>query len=97
MNNSPTQLFTGQSTNAASSTTVLSSGGFMSLLASGTFGGGTLTVQASPNGGTTWIDTTATLTAAGIVNFVAGAGVLVRLNLTGATAPNLNAWVALES
>ncbi len=96
MNNTPTQLFNSQASNASSSTFV-SRGGFVTLLAAGTFGSGTITVQASPDGGTTWIDTIATLTAAGVVNFISGAGVTYRLNLTGSTTPSINAWVAYES
>jgi hypothetical protein len=95
MNNLPTQLFTAKNADGNSGT-FKSKGGFVTLLANGTFGSGTLTVQASPDDGTTWISTIATMTAAGVINFLAGDGVLYRLNLSGSTAPSLNAWVAYE-
>lgn len=58
------------------------------------FGSGTVTVEASPDGGTTWIGLTITgsplaLTAKG-VRFIErlGQGMQVRATLTGATAPS---------
>ena len=66
----------------------------------GTFGGGTATLQASPDGGTTWVDvldqasTAITFTANKAVNVeVASDGlqpVRLSINLTGSTSPNLS-------
>lgn len=95
MNNSPTQLFTGRTTNGQSGT-FKSFGGFVSLIVAGTFSGGTVTVQVSPDNGTTWVDSEVTLTAAGIKNFISGEGLLYRISLASAASPNLNAWVAYE-
>lgn len=95
MNNTPTQLFTNQAANGASSA-ITSAGEYMTLVVAGTFGGGTVTIQCSPNGGTTWVDTEATFTAAGVKNIIGGEGLQFRLNLTGATSPSLNAWVAFQ-
>lgn len=65
----------------------------------GTFGGGTVALQWSPDGGTTWLavdrgtDTFTTLTAAGAGGFELPA-CQIRAALTGATAPVLNARAA---
>lgn len=96
MNNTPTQLFSARSTNGQSAV-FPSRGVYATVIASGTFSGGTITVQASPDGGTTWVDTNATLAAAGLVNFIAGDGISYRLNLSGAGTPSIDAWVAFES
>jgi hypothetical protein len=70
-----------------------SRGGFNTLYASGAFDGGTLQVQASPDNGTNWFDVTgANLTADGVVNFEIKAE-LLRVNLSGASSPNVEIWV----
>lgn len=70
----------------------------------GTFGGGTASLEASPDGGTTWVaildqsGTAITFTANGVVNFelyadqdpIAANKTKIRLTLAGATAPTLN-------
>jgi hypothetical protein len=71
----------------------------MGLLAAGPFGGGTLALQTSPDGGQTWFNAAAGITAAGAIvlgtaqvvdlSLTANAMRLFRLNLTGATAPNI--------
>lgn len=67
-------------------------GGFNTLYASGTFGGGTLTIQASPNG-TDWFSIpSGTLSAAGVLNFTVRAG-KVRLVVVGGSGWNLDWWV----
>lgn len=61
----------------------------------GTFGGGTLTLWYSPDGGTTWavVDATnAILTASGGFEFDLSP-CLVKVVLTGAAGPSLNAKV----
>lgn len=93
--NTPTRLFNAQAANA-NSQAFPSAGDYITLIASGTFGGGTITVQVSPDNGTTWISTSATLTAAGVTNFIGGEGLLFRLALTGATNPSISAWVAFQ-
>lgn len=96
MTNTPTKLFTLQTANGSTAKFV-SSGDFMSLIASGTFGGATITVEVSPDDGTTWIATSATLTAAGVTNFIGGEGLRFRFTLSGATGPtSVNAWVAFQ-
>lgn len=60
-----------------------------------TWGGGTLALQTSPDGGTTWMNVTGAtwtsgggrLTASAPINAVGGTA--LRLNLTGATSPNI--------
>lgn len=83
-------LFSGQTSNAASSA-VDWPGGTGTFAAWGTFGGGTCTLQLSPDDGTTWIDVPgASLAANGAVNFSLGPCRL-RASLAGATTPNLSA------
>jgi hypothetical protein len=68
----------------------------------GTFGAGTLTLQQSPDDGTTWInvdragDTFCTFTANGEGGFELG-GCLVRVSLAGATAPSIQSGVQSAS
>lgn len=63
----------------------------VTLFGSGTFGGGTLALEATPDGAT-WVPVQgASLTAAGAVSARVVAR-QVRAALSGATAPNLNAW-----
>lgn len=66
-------------------------GGSGVLLASGTFGSGTLTVQWQDDAGT-WFSSSATLAAAGHVAFVLPQGP-VRLDLSGSTSPSITARV----
>lgn len=58
--------------------------------ATGSFGSGTLVLQVSPDGGTTWFTVQAGLTAAGlqVANPVTDA--LARFTLTGATSPSIS-------
>jgi hypothetical protein len=68
---------------------------FSTLAATGTWGGGTLAVEAGFWDGTafSWFEIPdAKLTANGVVSFAAAADRL-RVKLTGATAPNLK-WFA---
>ena len=65
--------------------------------AQGTFGGGTLALQFSLDGGTTWTtfsdsSTSASLTTAG-GRLIVAPSTNVRLNLTGATSPAINAFL----
>lgn len=79
--------FTGDGNSAAAS--VLR--GNYAFSAYGTFGGGTIKLQFSPDGGTTYVDVPlATKNAAGMIldlNLPAG---LYRFNVAGSTTPNLN-------
>lgn len=75
-------------------------GSASTVLASGDFGGGTLTLQISPDSGTTWINSGSDgqLTAAGFFKYeftnAAKSGQLIgRLNLAGATSPDVDYWV----
>lgn len=73
-------------------------GGRGSIAVWGTFGGGTVTLQMSPDGGTTWLnvdhssDNYVTFTAGGTGGFDLGLCML-RFNLTGATTPSV--WCSL--
>ena len=72
------------------------SGGKLHLFGQGTFGSGTITVQActdKTSGSEVYVPTAATLTADGHVS-VDLPPCFVRLDLTGSTAANVNAWVA---
>ena len=68
--------------------------------ASGTFGGGTLTLECSRDGGTTWLScdrggtTITTFTSSGVGNFQLNAKYKVRATLTGATSPNI--YIAVD-
>lgn len=68
-------------------------GGVGIVVGAGTFDSGTLSVQFSPNNGTTWVASEATLTANGRSRFELPP-CKIRLNLTGSTSPDLNAWIA---
>jgi len=64
---------------------------FFTCFVSGTFDGGTVTLEISPNGGTTWFQTGVSLTAAGAQNVefranavrgvVSGGGASVSINM----------------
>jgi hypothetical protein len=59
------------------------------IRATGTWGGTTITVQTSSDGGTTWIDTGVSLTANGTDYAYIVAGDLVRVTATGGTGISL--------
>jgi len=66
------------------------------IQARGGFGGGTLTLETSQDGGTTWVvDGTFSLTAAGVENINSDVprGSKWRFVLTGATTPTLSIFV----
>ena len=63
------------------------------FLAWGTFGGGTVKLQQSPDGGTTWLDFDS-LTAAGRKVVTLTHSSKVRASLSGATGPNITAKLA---
>ena len=87
------QLFTAQATNADSAE-ITWPGGAGILAAEGTWDSGTIKVQISPDGGTTFVDLTdISITADGTKTFIAPPGQL-KLNLAGATTPALDAWVS---
>lgn len=67
------------------------------LSASGTFGGGTLTLEFRETGTTTWIAVSSVtgLTAANLVRFTAPKNSEVRVALTGSTTPAI-AWYISE-
>jgi hypothetical protein len=93
-----TKLFTGISGNASSPNVPLErarGGGIkpLTMIGEGTWGGGTLTLQISPDGGTTWVSTTVTLTDDGVVGVSNIIGTHARLNLAGATSPSLDGWL----
>jgi len=70
--------------------------GLISVAGVGTFGGGTLTIEASFDGGANYFALTDagglvfSLTANGAKNIEVGKGVLIRGTLSGATSPDIN-------
>lgn len=60
------------------------------FVAWGTWGGGTFTIQVSPDSGTTWVATSVTFSANGYATLQVPNGAQVRGNLAGATTPSLN-------
>lgn len=92
----PTRLFNGRTT-AGQSEAVPSYGSYLTLIASGTWGGASLVVQVSPDEGATWVDSEVSLTANGVKNFIAGSGLRYRLDLRNVTAASVSAWVAFEA
>lgn len=67
-------------------------GGPGSMLAQGTFGGGTLTLKYSLDDGSTWTSfgSETTITSAGGGRFFPPGGCLVRVELSGSTSPDLD-------
>lgn len=68
---------------------------FSSVVCWGNFGGGTLTLQLSPDGGTTWVGfaPAVAITVASAVSVNIPQAVQIRGVLTGSTAPALNCSV----
>lgn len=91
-NSSLKQIFDGQSSDANASSESWP-GGVGQMVGAGTFGGGTLKLQMSPDDGTTWVDINdASITAAGVKNFELNS-CDIRLVLTGSTGADLDAWI----
>lgn len=69
-------------------------GGAGTLFVTGTFGGGTATLEILAPDGVTWLTVGAgtTLTTAGAAGFTAPVRP-IRVTLAGATAPSIQAWV----
>ncbi len=68
----------------------------MLIIGQGTFGGGTLSIEISPDDGVTFVKLDSpSLTADGIIEVSIPDETQVRLALAGATAPTLNAWTTL--
>lgn len=66
-------------------------GGLRTLVAWGTFGGGTLKLQISPDTGATWIDVPdASFTSNNVVNFSAAPAALYRGTLSGSSGASVN-------
>lgn len=60
----------------------------------GDFGGGTAKIQASPDNGTTFVDlANSSFTAAGVKNIILPRETILRVNLAGATSPDLDIHV----
>lgn len=72
-------------------------GGAGTVHADGDFGGGTLSLEVSSDTGTTFTNggTTVQLTAEGLFNFTLPSDkLIVRLNLNGSTAPDIDWWIS---
>jgi len=92
-NSSLTKVFDGASADG-NSTALNWPGGVGQMVVSGTFGGGTVKLQMSPDDGTTWVDVggDSSVTAAAVVNFDLN-GCDIRLNLSGSTGADLDGWL----
>ena len=55
----------------------------------GTFGGGTLSLECSPDGGTTWFTVDHLVEAGRLIRYLVS-GETVRVSLVGATTPNIS-------
>jgi|ERR1035437_5068959 hypothetical protein len=92
-------LFTAQTTNATSPSGVVQGGDQKNwhaglFVATGGFGGGSLSFQVSADGGVTWAPCAPSITAPGVVSVQLPPAILFQAVLTGATAATLNArWV----
>lgn len=87
------QIFTAKASNGQSST-VEHSGGSVEVIVAGTFGGGTATLQARYADTATWVPVAGgawTTPEVRVLQTVRKCE--LRLDLTGATAPSLNAWI----
>lgn len=85
----PTTLLAA-SNNASSATQQGSADTGYTVVAHGTWGGGTLTLEYSANG-TDFVTSGQTLTADGAMDFTARAGLYWRVTLAGATAGGISA------
>lgn len=81
--------------NGSTSSAAYNSLGRATFWASGTFGGGTVTLECSRDNGTTWIScdrggtTITTFTSNSVGNFQLNGQYLIRVTLSGATSPNI--------
>lgn len=94
------QLFNGQSANGNSAEFIIDFASAESdIEISGTFGGGTVTIQRLSQDNTTWIDardlsrSVVSVTVNEIIPIIIPYNTTIRLVLSGATAPDLNAWI----
>lgn len=89
------QLFTGQTANGSSAS--YNSGDTdkpVLAVVEGTWDTATMTLEISPDGGTTWVTTGQTLTANGVMTFNAPNCLPYRLTLSSVGAgTNLDAWI----
>lgn len=75
------------------STVAFEASGQTGICAAGTFGGGTMVLEVSPDGGTTWIPLAgASYTAAFTTVITMASGARLRAVLTGATTPSISVW-----
>jgi|TARA_R110000824_G_scaffold31783_5_gene103097 hypothetical protein len=92
-NTSLSKVFDGVTADG-NSTEVAWPGGVGQMVVEGTWGGGTVALQMSPDDSVTWvaIGGDATITADGVVSFNLN-GCDIRLNLSGSTGANINGWL----
>ena len=81
-------LLSAHTTNTAGTAKVVRKGGTAQVVYWGTFGAGTVALEYSPDGGTTWISLD-TATANGVASVVIPAG-QVRGSVSGGTSASLN-------
>lgn len=88
----PYSLYWSITANGNSSSKLIRSAFPLQFIAHGTFGGGTVQLQTSPDNGTTWIDVSgAALSANGYVGVIRANpnGELFRIVTSGATTPEI--------
>lgn len=89
------QLLTNQTANGSSGTHTTSCETTVVLVGEGTWDTSTLTLEISPDGGTTWVSTGKTLTADGIQTIDLPAGCKLRATLSSVGAgSDVNAWIS---
>lgn len=76
-------------------TTVTTPAGVVTWAAQGTWGSGTLVLEVSPDGGTTWYKQQAGITANGIQYAAGVTDLLGRFTLSGATSPSLAVYAVI--
>lgn len=93
-------LLSGTFTADGNSPRITFPGGAGTVQADGTFGSGTLSLEVSSDGGTTFTNggTSVQLTAEGLFNFTLPSDeLIVRLALSGSTSPDIDWWVSANA
>lgn len=93
------RVFTNQASNADSSTftpkrEIPADGITVEIHVWGTFGGGNVTLQQSPDGGTTWHNVSSAISTAGRSTHVICSGAPLRVSIAGAAGPSLNVTIS---
>ncbi len=94
------KVFDGQTSDANSTAMTWDKSSLGTVWGEGTWGGGTISLETSPDSGTTWVpaddgSNNHQLTADGALTFQVAEGpeVQVRVALSGSSGANLNVWI----